>query len=234
MICAPPNLPSWIDVPILSIFKQKFGVPVFLDNDANAGACAEYLFGAGRGCKHMVFMTFGTGISAGIIIDGNIYRGANCYAGEVGHIRLEKVGRVGVHKAGSFEGFCSGGGIVQLAKQELLTWKNPTTLTESVTAKAVGDAAKMGDALAIRILEISGHHLGLGLAYIIDILNPERIVIGSNFPRCQQFLRPAMEEVLKLEALPQALSACEIVGSELREQISDSACLSVALLALGK
>jgi len=152
----------------------------------------------------------------------------------VGHIRLEKNGPIGVHKSGSFEGFCSGSGIKQLAKREFAAWKTSTILGEDATAKEVGEAAKKGDALAIRILEISGRYLGLGLAYIIDILNPERIVIGSIFPRCEKFLRPAMEVALRLEALPQSLSACEIVGSELGERISDYASLSVALLALAK
>ncbi|MCR5484128.1 MAG: ROK family protein, partial [Clostridiales bacterium] len=115
-INCPPNLPDWDNVPICDIFTEKFGVPVFLQNDANACAAAEWKFGAGRGCDNMVFLTFGTGMGAGLILNGRLYSGTNDMAGEVGHIRLEKDGPVGYGKSGSFEGFCSGGGIARLSR----------------------------------------------------------------------------------------------------------------------
>ena len=111
---SPPNLPGWDNIDIVKQIKTHFGVPVHLQNDANACALAEWKFGAGRGTKNMVFLTFGTGLGAGLILDGKLYSGTNDNAAELGHIRLDRFGPVGFGKTGSFEGFCSGGGIAQL------------------------------------------------------------------------------------------------------------------------
>ena len=118
LIQSPPQLSSWKDVEVVRIFSERFSTPAFLDNDANACALAEHRYGAGRNCRNMIFLTFGTGMGAGLILDNRLYRGTNTYAGEVGHIRLRDSGPIGYHKAGSFEGFCSGAGIAQLARQE--------------------------------------------------------------------------------------------------------------------
>ena len=115
IIYSPPNLPGWDNVPITTIFSDEFGVEVALQNDANACALAEWLMGAGKGTSNMIFLTFGTGMGAGMILNGKLYSGTNDLGGEVGHIRLAKTGPIGFGKAGSFEGFCSGGGIAQLA-----------------------------------------------------------------------------------------------------------------------
>ena len=119
VIMSPPNLPGWDDVHIVDILSKELGIPVGIQNDANACALAEWKFGAGKGTRNMVFMTFGTGLGAGLIIDGRLYAGTNDNAGEVGHIRLADYGPVGFGKSGSYEGFCSGGGIAQLAKAAL-------------------------------------------------------------------------------------------------------------------
>ena len=116
IIFSPPNLPGWDNVPITRILSDEFGVETALQNDANACALAEWLMGAERGHSNMIFLTFGTGMGAGLILNGRLYSGTNDLGGEVGHIRLAKTGPVGFGKAGSFEGFCSGGGIAQLAK----------------------------------------------------------------------------------------------------------------------
>ena len=114
VIMSPPNLPGWDNIPIVDILSEEFGAPAAVHNDANACALAEWRFGAGKGTRNMVFMTFGTGLGAGLIIDGKLYTGSNDNAGELGHIRLEEYGPVGYGKSGSFEGFCSGSGIEQL------------------------------------------------------------------------------------------------------------------------
>lgn len=228
IIQSPAQLQSWKDVEITRIFKDKFGVPAFLDNDANAGALAEFCFGAGKGCRHMAFLTFGTGMGAGFVLNGDIYRGANCYAGEVGHIRLEPDGPIGCRKAGSFEGFCSGAGIAQIAEKEVAAFTGSTILGAHPTTRDVGEAAQKGDQLALRIFEISGRYLGKALAIMLDTLNLERIIIGSVFLRCEKFIRPAMEEALREEALPQVVSVCKILPAGLGESVGDFAALSVA------
>ncbi len=113
LILNPPNLPGWVNVPVCRMLGREFGIPVTLENDANACALAEWKYGAGRGYSNVIFLTFGTGLGAGLILDGKLYHGTNDMAGEVGHIRLTECGPVGFGKMGSFEGYCSGGGISQ-------------------------------------------------------------------------------------------------------------------------
>lgn len=238
IILSPPNLPGWDEIPIVDILKDEFQKDVFIENDANACAVAEWKFGAGRGCNNMVFLTFGTGLGAGLILDGRLYRGVNDMAGEVGHIRLAPDGPIGYGKAGSFEGFCSGGGIAQLARDEIISRLRrgetvafcPTEeKAHHITAKDVGSAALKGDPVAIHILEISGRYLGMGLSILIDILNPERIIIGGIFSRCREYIEPAAEEVLKKEALPSSYRNCRILPAGLGERIGDVASLCVAM-----
>ncbi len=228
IIQAPANLPSWKDVAIARMVKERLGLPAYLENDANAGALAEWLFGAGRGARNVVFMTFGTGMGAGLILDGRLYRGTNVYAGEVGHLRLSPYGPVGCRKAGSFEGFCSGGGIAQVGRIERVAWDGPTELGEQPSARDIGEAAARGDALALHILALTGEWLGRGLAVVLDVLNPQVVVLGSIFARCERFLRPAMDAVLRAEALPQTYSVCRIVPAQLGERIGDVAAISIA------
>lgn len=238
IIQSPPNLPGWDDIHITEDLEDRFGIQVFLQNDANACALAEHRFGAGRGCKNIVFLTFGTGLGAGIILDGRLYEGSTGMAGEVGHIRLADDGPIGFGKAGSFEGFCSGGGIAQLARSYIQKRVAPDESApffgaagdiESVTAETVGTAALAGNQLAREILEISGFWLGKGLSIIIDMLNPEVIVIGSIFARCREIFLPAAEKVIEAEALHMAARACRIVPPALGETIGDMAAICTAV-----
>ena len=156
-------------------------------------------------------------------------------AGECGHIRLAEDGPLGYGKYGSFEGFCSGGGIARMgrsyAEKNLpLSWCESVEDLDKITARKIAEAAQAGDEAALAVYTESGRRLGYGLAILIDILNLERIVIGSIFQRSENLLRPAMESVLKEETLPQSLSQCRIVPSELGDSIGDIAALSVALL----
>ncbi len=237
VIMSPPNLVGWNDIAIADILKNEFGVPTFLQNDANACALAEWLYGAGKGSKNMVFMTFGTGLGAGLILDGRLYAGTNDNAGEVGHVRLEKFGPVGYAKAGSFEGFCSGAGIAQIARTkaaELLQQGKSCGYCggfedlQNITAKSVAEAAEKGDAAAVEVYKISGEHLGFGISLLIDILNPQVVVIGSVFARSENLLREEMQKVVDIEALPNAARVCKVVPALLGESIGDIAAISVA------
>lgn len=235
----PPNLPGWNNVKIVDILEKHYSVPAKLQNDANACAVAEWKFGAGKGTKNMVFLTFGTGLGAGLILGGRLYSGTNDNAGEVGHIRLSNFGPVGYGKAGSFEGFCSGGGLAQLGYIKALEkaqtgvyplyFKKGMTAAE-VTAKTVADAADKGDETAKEVYRICGEQLGRGLSVLIDILNPERIVIGSIFARSENLLREGMERIIKKEALPSAAACCKVMPAALGEQIGDYAAIATALL----
>ena len=239
VILSPPNLKGWDEVYIKDILEKRYNVKVNLQNDANACAVAEWRWGAGNGSKNMIFMTFGTGLGAGLILDGKLYTGTNDNAGEVGHIRLDGDGPVGYHKAGSFEGFCSGGGIAQLgysiALEKVKQGIYPAYFKEGmkpsdVTAKSVGDAADNGDETALEVYRICGEHLGKGLSVVIDILNPERIVLGSIFARSKNLLWESCKKVIDKEALPLSAGVCEVLPASLGEQIGDYAALSTALL----
>jgi glucokinase len=237
LVLSPPNLPGWDEVPVVEYFAQATGIPTYLCNDANAGALAEWRMGAGKGCSNMVFMTFGTGLGAGLILNSELYEGTSDSAGELGHIRLAPTGPVGYHKAGSFEGFCSGGGIAQLAKnyvaEELEKGNVPALCptmdaAEQITAETVCKAAKAGDELALRIMRHCGTMLGAGLSIVMDILNPEKIIIGSIFARAGELLWPNAEMVINEEALEETRSVCCVVPSSLNESVGDIAALTVA------
>ena len=228
----PPNLPDWDNVPLKSMMEERFGVKATLQNDANACAVAEWKFGAGRGYDNLIFLTFGTGMGAGLILNGRLYSGANDNAGEVGHIRLTQDGPEGYGKRGSFEGFCSGGGIARLAKAVVSQAEKDGEATalsgQALSAKTVAVAAKNGDAAAQRVYRICAEKLGLGLSILIDIVNPEAIVIGSIYSRDQALFDEIIREVIQKEALPLSASVCKILPAGLGDAIGDYAALSLA------
>ncbi len=223
IILSPPNLPGWDGVPITQMLTERFGGRARLMNDANAGALAEWKFGAGRGTRNMVFLTHGTGMGGGLILDGHLYEGTTGDAGEAGHIRMAPDGPIGYGKPGSFEGFCSGAGIARLAKGRIPGLPEPT-------AKEVAEAAERGCPEAVAVMNESGMWLGRALAILIDILNPEMIVLGSIFMRSGHLLEAAMRRELDAEALPSALAACRIVPAQLGEQTGIIAAVTVALV----
>ena len=238
IVQSPPNLPGWDNIAIVNRVRERIGLPAVLCNDANACALAEYTFGAGRGSENMIFLTFGTGLGAGIILDGQLYNGTNGNAGEVGHMRLERFGPVGYGKQGSFEGFCSGGGIAISAKTaavERLQQGKTTAYCKSfaeldaVTAKSVAEAAYAGDETAIDVYETCGAMLGRGLSILVDVLNPERIVIGSIFQRSADLLIPSMQRVMREECLAPSYAVVQVVPAELGDNLGDLAALSLAI-----
>ena len=219
VIMSPPNLPGWDDVPVVKFFEDRFHVPVAVQNDANACALAEYLYGSGRGTRSMVFMTFGTGLGAGIVIDGKLYSGANDNAGEIGHIRLAPTGPIGYGKEGSAEGFCSGAGMARLAK---------IRKGLDITTKELFARVRAGDRDCLEVFRESAAHLATILSYTIDILNPEVIALGGVFMRNADLFMPEIDPIIDREALPLARKVCRIVPAELGESIGDYAALAVA------
>lgn len=239
IILSPPNLPGWDKVEIVKQIQSRYGVTVRLQNDANACAVAEWKFGAGRGCRNTVFLTFGTGLGAGLILNGALYTGTNGNAGEIGHIRLAESGPVGYGKEGSFEGFCSGGGLAQLGYMKALEKSQagiyPAYYTKGmqpaqVTAQAIAEAAENGDETALEVYKSCGEYLGKGLSVIIDFLNPEKIIIGSIFGRSGHLLRESMKAEIEKEALKISADCCQIVAAELGESIGDYAAIGAALV----
>lgn len=219
LIQSPPNLPGWDNVPIVDIISNHFGVPTYLENDANACALAEWYWGNGRGYDSIIFLTFGTGLGAGLILDGALYRGADGLAGEVGHWRMADSGPYCYYKEGSWESFCSGSGISGL--YEMATGIR-------LSAKDVCERAKKGQEAAQRVVAKSAEMLGTGLALLVDLLNPQRIIIGSIFSRDEELFRPLMDQVLRNETLQLSYLRCEVVTSLLGERLGDMAALGIA------
>ena len=239
IIMSPPNLPSWDNIEIVRYIEKHYNASAKLQNDANACALAEWKFGAGIGCENMIFLTFGTGLGAGLILNGKLYEGTNGNAGEIGHIRLEKDGPIGYCKRGSFEGFCSGGGIAQLGYVMALKCIKKGTYplyfkegmsVNDINAKLIADAAAKGDPTALEVYRLSAEYLGKGLSLLIDILNPEKIVIGSIFTRNKSLFFDAMTSEIEKEALSPSANCCKIVSSGLGEEIGDYASVATALL----
>jgi glucokinase len=224
----PPHLPGWHNVALKPRLAQAFPtLPVYIEHDGNAGALAEFHFGAATvraGIRHLIFLTFGTGLGAGFIIDGRIVHGACDTAGEIGHWRLSPEGPEGYGKRGSWEGFASGAGLVQLAgRMYPRRWQPHTAIRELVDAMLSDDP----DALAVAAM--AGSRMGQGLALLIDALNPQLIVLGTlAVVLAERVLRTA-RQVVAQEALAQAAAACEIVPALLGKRIGDVAALMAAV-----
>lgn len=236
IIMSPPSLPLWDNIDIVSFFENRFGIKTYLQNDSNACALAEYKFGAGKGVKNMVFLTFGTGFGAGLILNGKLYSGANDNAGEIGHVRLTRSGPEGYRKKGSCEGYCSGSGMARLAE---IYAKKPCLKNsydeftarygkDKINAKTLADGAREGNAFCKSVYDKSGEMLGKTLAIITDVLNPEKIVIGGVFMRAEDLLRPEMEKTMKKESLSYSYNVVSVVAAKLSENVGDYAALSLA------
>ncbi len=226
LILSPPNLPGWDEVPVCAFFRSRWGIPARLMNDADACAVAEWKYGAGRGLSHVIFLTFGTGMGAGLILNGKLYEGACSSAGEIGHVRIGGDGPVGYGKRGSFEGYCSGSGIARLARilsEERAQSGKPYPIggKENPSAKEIAEAARGGNEDAAEVYREAGRRLGTGLSILVDVLNPQMIVMGGVFMRSHDLLEDEMLRVMQRECLPHALEAVRIVPSELGERIGD-------------
>jgi glucokinase len=234
LLTAPPNLPGWRDVPLARIMSETLHVPTLLENDANAAAYGEHRFGAGRPYRHMIFITISTGIGGGIIVDGSIYAGASGAAGEVGHMILEEDGPpCGCGSRGCLEALASGSAIAREAGSLVAQGRCPLLarlLSEGrpLDAKNVHLAAQQGDADARAVIERAGRYLGLGLANIINILNPQGIILGGGLCRIGAMILNPARAVAREHAFAQSFADVSIVEGELGDQ---AGALGVAALA---
>ncbi len=172
-VVASPNLPGWNDVPLLDRVAEAIGLPVLLENDANAAAFGEYWRGAGSGCASMLLLTLDTGVGGGIVLGGELWRGADGMAGEIGHVTVEPGGRTcRCGNTGCLETYASATGIVD-------SYRELAGVEEAVTAEEVHRRAHEGDANARQAYREGGRALGLAFATLVNLLNPECIVIGG-------------------------------------------------------
>ncbi|MCL6612500.1 MAG: ROK family protein [Peptococcaceae bacterium] len=220
-VYSSPNL-GWDGVPLKKRMEEILGAPVLVDNDANLAALGEYSFGAGQGARHMAYVTVSTGIGGGLILDGRIYRGAGGGAGEIGHMVLDPDGPLcGCGRRGCLEALASGTAMAARARELVAAGRGKAILGEAgdragdITAVSVARAAAAGDAEAREIIFRAGECLGMGLANLINLVNPDRLVIGGGALGAGEPLWAGMERELSARALRPALDRVRVVMASL-------------------
>jgi glucokinase len=192
-----PNLRGWDAVPLAAQLRERLELPTVLENDANAAAYGEWRYGAGRGTRHMIYLTVSTGIGGGLILNGQLYRGADGAAGELGHVTVEEDGPPhNCGMVGCIEVMASGTAIARMAHEAVAAGRSEALAHAAargdLTAREVSQAAEANDAVAQEILARAAHYLGVGLAGYVNIFNPQMIVLGGGVTRIgARFLDPA-------------------------------------------
>jgi glucokinase len=212
LLLAPPHLPGWRDIPVTELAEQEFGRPATVENDATAAAAAEHRYGAGAGVRHMVYLTISTGVGGGVVVDGRLYRGAMENGGELGHVTVDWHGRPcrGCGRRGCLEAYVSGTSIAERAQEAGLDF---------ATAADVAAAARTGDPGAVIVWDETVEALACGLTSIINLFEPELVVIGGGVSRAgEQLLAPVRERV-RTSAMGPAGRAADIVSAALGEQV---------------
>jgi glucokinase len=217
-----PNFPDWNNVPLARIFKKRFDVPVFIENDANSAALGEWWIGAGKRTRYMICLTLGTGIGGGIIIDGKVYHGANGFAGELGHISLSFDGpKCGCGNVGCLETYAPAIGIIRRTKEALkknrksLIYKLIGGNLNKVTPAIVTQAARKGDKLAGKIWDDTGYYLGSAIADYVNIFNPEIVVLTGGLTGAGNLLFKPMWKTVRKRAFRNAVKNLKILPGKI-------------------
>ena len=235
LVTSSPHLPGWHDVPLRDIVKEKYKVNTFLINDASAAALGEHHFGAGQGVNNLILLTVGTGIGGGIIIDGRLYCGANGSAGEIGHTTIDVNGtRCSCGNSGCLETFVSGTAVAEEAIKRIRQGER-SALTEivggkieNITAEKVSAAAQDGDSLASEVILKAATYLGIGLANLVNIFNPEMIIIGGGIAKMGDPLLNPARQAVRERAFQLAAQAVQVVPAQLGD---DAGVLGAAVFA---
>jgi glucokinase len=240
LVTSPPNLPGWRNVPLKKLVEEALGILTFLENDANAAALGEHLFGAGRGAENMIYVTASTGVGGGFILDGQIYDGATGAAGEIGHMTVLPRGpHCGCGNRGCLEAIASGTAIAREGK-ELVVRGVPTLITklaegdpERVSAKLVAQAAEQGDIEAQEIIDDAMTYLGVGMASLVNLFNPELIVIGGGLTNMGAGLFGPVRRIIARRAFRVSAEAVKVVPSQLGDDVGTVGAAAVAMLGVG-
>ena len=231
-----PNLPRLRDVPLKDIMQERLGKKVFVINDANAAALGEFHFGAAWGARNFIYITLSTGIGGGIVIDGKIYTGAIGAAGEVGHMTIDDNGPIcNCGSRGCWETLASGTALAREARHRIKEGVRTSILeyaegdVEKVTAQAIHNAAEQGDSLAKELIAQTGYYVGVGLANLINIFNPELIVIGGGLSNIGDMLLEPAFKTAGERAYKEAFQAVRFASAELGR---NSGVLGAAAFAL--
>jgi glucokinase len=231
------NIRVFDEYPLADDIFSAFNIPTFVDNDANNAASGEFLFGVGKGRKHFILVTLGTGIGAGVYINGEIYKGANGGAGEVGHMVIVPDGRLcGCGNNGCWETYASASAMVKRANSMLgrgIKSRMREYYPDNINAKVVTDAARAGDELALSIFNETAHYIGLGLANLINCFNPEMIVLGGGLSNAGSFLLEKVSLSARLNSAPPAWGAVTIQSASLGNKAGILGSAALAFIKSG-
>lgn len=224
VLSATPNLPGWGGTPLAEHVREAFDLPVRVDNDANVAAWGEKQFGAGLGVDHLICITIGTGIGGGVIVNGQLYHGAVGVAGEIGHLTVNLDGPpCNCGSFGCLEAYAAGPAIVARALEAVMEGTKTALIQmtdnrpEDITVPLIAQAAAEGDPLASRVMQQTGYYIGVGLAGLVNVLNPERIVIGGGVAQAGDSLLQPIEMTVRARAMPVATEALQVVPARLGE-----------------
>lgn len=236
VITDAPNLPGWHNIPLRSVVEEKFKLTTFLINDADAAALGEHRFGAGKGLNNLILLTLGTGVGGGIIINGKLYLGSSGSAAEIGHMIIDVNGpRCQCGKNGCLEAFVSGSAIAAEAKSRISQGGKSSLIEmadgkiEDITAEKVYLAAEKGDSLASEVISRAAYFLGIGVVNLVNILNPEMVIIGGSVAGMGDILLGPVRQVVKEKAFPLLSQAVKIVPARLG---NDAGIFGAAIFAL--
>lgn len=236
LVIDAPNL-GWRDVPFGEMAQARLGLPVIMDNDAHVTALGEFYFGAGRGARNLVCVIIGTGIGGGLILNGRPYRGTSGVAGEIGHTALVSDGPpCACGRRGCWESLASGTAIVREAQAGLKRGEHSSLSQLSpaeITAEAVAQAAREGDKLALKVIEQAAFYLGVGLGNLLNIFNPERILLGGRVANIGSILLEPALLAMEERAFAVAARACSIIPTSLGDRAGALGAAALILQARG-
>ncbi|MDD5793906.1 ROK family protein [Clostridium sp. HCP1S3_B4] len=231
VIITTPNLP-FKNYNVVQPIKDKFGIPVYLDNDANVAAIGEYMFGAGKGTKNIVYFTVSTGVGGGAVLNGQAYRGNTSNALEIGHMTVDAHGpRCNCGNIGCLEAISSGTAIGKKGREAAAT-KVETSLKnyDNITSYEVFKEAKNGDAVAKEIVDNAMNYLGIGVANAITIFDPEMVIIGGGVSKVGDILFDTVRKVVNKRCFKSMADACKIVPAGLGTDAGVVGAVALAIL----
>lgn len=222
-----PNIPHWKKVPLKAIIQKRLKIPVFLDNDVNLIALAEWKFGAGQGCRDILCITLGTGVGGGLILDGRIFRGASFSAGEVGHIPINEKGpRCNCGGVACLETYVGNRVITKIARK---IFKDPAITLEEVSRLAL----ERKDRRAIKLWEQVGEKIGIALCGVVNLINPGKIIIGGGLSNAGRYVFSAIRRTLEQRALPVSARAVKVVKAGLGDDAGPIGAMLLVKQSLG-
>lgn len=236
MVSAPPIMPGWDGYPIRARLQDLWQCPVSLNNDAELGALGEWAYGAGRGERHLAYIKVGTGIGAGLLLEGRIYRGATGCAGEIGHITILDHGPLcSCGNRGCLEAMAGGEAIARKGREAVLSGRR-TQLSaiqpvEAVTAREVAAAARLGDLVAQQIVTEAGGYLGIAIANVVNLFNPNMVVVGGGVAQMGDLLLEPIRQAVRERSLRPAAQAVRIMAATLGRRSSSMGAVVQAINA---